>query len=356
MVVVATAGGLALAGPAAAAPFPQNNAAPQLQGPTPPQDGVTYSVKPGSWDGPPGQDVELSHQWLRCNGAGAGETCQPIAGATGTTYTLGAADTGVHVRVSETASCQVTSPLCEPASSYSAPTGTVLPDPLNEAPPQVSGTAAVGQLLSASVGFWRSPVSLAFGYQWIRCDAAGTACTPVPANAGPNFRPGAADAGARLRVVVRASNSRPRSAEVASAPTLPVAAAPAAKKKANPKRGARLLSPFPRIVIAGVVIRGAAELSEFTIRGPRGALVKLRCRGRGCPFRTRRLRMRARRVRVRSLERRWRPGALLEVNIGRSGFIGKFSRFRFRSGAVPGRRDLCLRPGAKKPSRCPRGA
>jgi len=154
--------------------------------------------------------------------------------------------------------------------------------------------------------------------------------------------------------VVTAANSRPSSAEAVSAPTAPVAAA--AKKKAKPKRGARLLSPFPRIIIAGVVSRGAAQLTEFTIRGPRGAQVNLRCKGRGCPFGTRRLRTRARRVRMRSLERRWRPGTVLEITIGRRGFIGKFSRFRFRAGNVPKRQDQCLPPGARKPRRCPHGA
>lgn len=349
MVVVLAA--LGLAGPAAAAPYPQNSAAPQLQGPTPPQDGVTYTVKPGKWTGPPGQSVQVTRQWLRCNAA-----CQAIAGATGTAYTLAAADAGARVRVRETASCQIATPVCSPASSDSAPTATVLRDPLNEGAPEISGTAQAGQLLSASVGFWRSPAPLRFAYQWIRCDAPGTACTQLPGATGPEFRPTAAEAGARLRVVVTAGNSRPRSAEAVSAPTVPLAAAPVKKKKkARRKRGARLLSPFPRIVIAGVVSRGAAQLTEFTIRGPRGALVKLRCVG-SCPFRTRSLRMRARRVRVRSLERRWRPGTVLEVTIGRRGFIGKFSRFRFRAGNVPRRQDQCLPPGAAKPRRCPRGA
>jgi hypothetical protein len=348
--VVAAAIALASAAPAAAAPFPENSAAPQIQGPTPPQDGLTYTVKQGSWTGPPGQSLQFSHQWLRCNAAGAG--CQTIAGAGDSSYTLTAADAGARVRVRETAACMVTTPVCAPASSDSAPTAPVLSDPFSEAAPEVSGTAQVGQVLNASVGFWRSPVQLLFGYQWIRCDAAGGACAQIPGATGPNFRIKTAQAGARLRAVVSASNSRPRSAQATSAPTLTVAAA--VKKKARRKRAARLLSPFPRIVIAGVVIGGVVELSEFTIRGPRGAIVKLRCRGRGCPLRTRRLRTRATRVRFHSLERAWRAGTVLDVTIGRRGFIGKFSRFSFRAGAVPRRQDRCLRPGATRPSRCPR--
>jgi hypothetical protein len=297
--------------------------------------------------------VQVSRQWLRCNTSGG--ACQAIPGATGTAYTLAAADAGTRLRVRETASCAITTPVCSPAASDSAPTATVLHDPFNAGAPEISGTAEAGQLLSASVGFWRSPAPLRFAYQWIRCDAGGTACTQLPGATGPELRPSSAEVGARLRVVVTAINSRPRSAEAASPATAPVAAAPAVKKKVKRKRGVRLLSPFPRIVIAGIVSRGAAQLTEFTIRGPRGARVIFRCRGRGCPFRLRRTRMRARTIRVRSLERRWRPGAVLEVTIGRPGFIGKFSRFRFRAGNVPRRQDQCLPPGAAKPRRCPRG-
>jgi hypothetical protein len=334
---------------AAIAPAPVNRAAPQVQGPSPPQDGQTLTAKPGEWDGPPG--MTFSYQWLRCDAAAA--ACGAIPGATATTYALGAADAGGRVKVRETATCQATTPLCQPKASDSGASAVILHDPSNDAAPQISGDARARQLLSASVGFWRSPAPLSFGYQWIRCDAAGTTCSNLPGAVGPNYRVLAADRGATLRVAITARNSRPRSGEAVSAPTLPVAAEPAAKKA--PRRGLRLLSPFPRIVIAGVITRGSAQLTEFTIRGPRGALVRVRCRGRHCPFKTRRLVMRGSRVRVRSLERVWRAGPLLEVTVTRPGFIGKFSRFRFRAGNAPRRQDLCIAPGAKKPRRCPRG-
>jgi hypothetical protein len=57
---------------------------------------------------------------------------------------------------------------------------------------------------------------------------------------------------------------------------------------------------------------------------------------------------------VPSLERVWAAGPVLEVTVTRRGFVGKFSRFRFRAGNVPRRQDLCLAPGAAKPTRCPR--
>jgi hypothetical protein len=298
--------------------------------------------------------MTIARQWLRCNTAAG--ACQPVAGATGTTYALGSADTGTRIRVRETATCAVTSPACQPVTSDSSPTATVLPDPNNEAAPQISGPAQVGQLLSASVGFWRSPFSLSFSYQWIRCDASGVTCSDLPGSTGPDYRVLPADTGATLRMVVTASNPRPRRRTSVSAPTLPIAAPPPPPvKKKTPKRGRlRLLSPFPRIVIAGLVSRSGAELTEFTVRGARGALIRVSCRGRGCPFRTRRLLMRGARVRIRSLERAWRAGPVLEVTVTRRGFIGKFSRFRFRAGNVPRRQDLCIAPGSARPSRCPR--
>src|SRR4051794_33497573 len=345
---------LAVAAPAnAVAPAPVQQAPPQLQGPSPPQDGLTYTAKAGQWDGPPG--MTISRQWLRCNSGGS--ACQGIAGATGTSYTLSAADVGARIRVRETARCAITSSVCQPADSDSSPTGVVLPDPNNEAAPQISGLAQVGQVLSASVGFWRSPAPLSFAYQWIRCDGAGTNCANLPGATAADYRIQPGELGANLRVVVTARNSRPRSGSAASAQTPAVVAAPApapVRRKKGAGRRLRLLSPFPRIVIAGLVSNRGVQLTEFTVRGPRGTLVRITCKGRGCPFRSKRLVARRSRVRVRSLERDWRAGPVLEVTVTRRGFIGKLSRFRFRSGNVPRRQDLCLKPGAKRPSRCPR--
>jgi hypothetical protein len=339
------------AGPAAAdvAPAPANHGPPQIQGPSPPQDGLSLTAKEGQWDGPPG--TTISRQWLRCGASGS--ACSAIPGATGPTYALGAADAGGRMRVRETATCPVTTPTCQPVASDSAPSGVILPDPHNEGTPQISGVAQVGQLLSASLGFWRSPAPLSFGYQWIRCDPAGTTCSNLPAAVGPDYRVVNADFGSTLRVVVTARNSRPRSAAAVSAPTLKVAA-PSVAKQAPRRRGLRLLSPFPRIVIAGEITRGSARLTEFTVRALRGAVVRVRCRGRHCPFKSKRLVMRRSRVRVRALERTWRAGPLLEVTVTKTGFIGKFSRFRFRAGNVPRRKDLCIAPGARRPTRCPR--
>jgi hypothetical protein len=58
-------------------------------------------------------------------------------------------------------------------------------------------------------------------------------------------------------------------------------------------------------------------------------------------------------VRVRSVERRLRRGAVIEVFVTAPGRIGKYTRFTIRSNAAPARRDLCLQPGKSKPVACP---
>jgi hypothetical protein len=77
--------------------------------------------------------------------------------------------------------------------------------PTNTRLPTVSGTAQLGQTLSAAPGAWSNPpVSIA--YQWQRCDASGAACVAIPGATGQTYNVGVADPGATLRVAVTASN------------------------------------------------------------------------------------------------------------------------------------------------------
>jgi hypothetical protein len=93
---------------------PQNVSAPTLSGS--PELGQTLNATSGEWtDGP----TSLSEQWARCNAAGYG--CSAIAGATGTTYTLTAADTGSSIRVQESAA----NADGEGPPATSAPTGAI---------------------------------------------------------------------------------------------------------------------------------------------------------------------------------------------------------------------------------------
>jgi hypothetical protein len=93
---------------------PQNTSLPAISG-TPAQ-GQTLSAAPGSWTNSP---TTFSYQWLRCDASGA--ACAPIAGQTGTTYTVGSADVGKTLAVSVTATNAVGS--SSPAQSQ--PTAVV---------------------------------------------------------------------------------------------------------------------------------------------------------------------------------------------------------------------------------------
>jgi hypothetical protein len=93
---------------------PQNVSAPALGGF--PELGQTLTAAPGEWSGGP---TSLSEQWARCNAAGYG--CSAIAGASGATYTLTAADAGSSIRVQES----VANAAGEGPPAASAPTGAV---------------------------------------------------------------------------------------------------------------------------------------------------------------------------------------------------------------------------------------
>lgn len=117
-----------------------------------------------------------------------------------------------------------------------------------------------------------------------------------------------------------------------------------------------MLSPFPVVRIRGVILRGSARLNLLSVKAPAGARVKVICHGRGCPKKKSlvlRVASGKSSVRVRSLERRLRSGAVIEVFVTAPGRIGKYTRFTIRSNAAPARRDLCLQPGKSKPVACP---
>jgi hypothetical protein len=122
-----------------------------------------------------------------------------------------------------------------------------------------------------------------------------------------------------------------------------------------PSPGAPLLSPFPIVRIRGQIVGGLVRISLLSVQAPRGARVVTRCQGRGCPrvVTTARIRSAASPLRVRSLERRYRPGTRLQVVVTKPGRIGKYVSFQMRRTAAPLRRDLCVGPRGTKPVRCP---
>lgn len=94
--------------------------------------------------------------------------------------------------------------------------------PVNTGPPSITGTAKVGQTLTASNGSWsNNPTD--YAYAWLRCNTSGAACISVPDGTQKSYTLSAADAGHQMRVRVTASNTDGSSA-AQSDPTATVVA------------------------------------------------------------------------------------------------------------------------------------
>lgn len=142
--------------------------------------GRVLTANPGAWG--PGT-VTFTYQWLR------GSTT--IAGATSATYTAGAADVGSTLSVDVTGS----QPGYTSATRSASTTATVSPGGLTAPIPVITGSALVGQVLTASVGTW-APAPVALSYVWLRDGAA------IPGATNPSYTVVAADLAKQLSVQV----------------------------------------------------------------------------------------------------------------------------------------------------------
>jgi hypothetical protein len=115
-----------------------------------------------------------------------------------------------------------------------------------------------------------------------------------------------------------------------------------------------LLSPSPVVRMLSRFTQGGTLIARFVVSVPRGATVTVRCRGRRCPYRRRRVRAKAGRVRFRGLERSLPSGTTIELFVRKPRTIGRYIRYRIRSGRPPARLDRCVRPGSRRPAPCPR--
>jgi hypothetical protein len=79
-------------------------------------------------------------------------------------------------------------------------------DPVNTAAPGVTGTARVGETLTAAKGVWTGTPTIAYDYRWRRCDDKGAHCATIAGATDATYKLDAADAGSTVRVVVLAGN------------------------------------------------------------------------------------------------------------------------------------------------------
>jgi PKD repeat protein len=246
-------------------------------------------------------------------------------------------------------------------------TVTVAPEQPRPAPPRASFTVSpaaphVGQTVT-----FRSTASADAGIQSQFWDLDGDGRFDDARGSSATF---AYDDVNTYTVALRVVDRRGRSAVafqdlvVTAAPGAGSAPAPAASPPTSQRRPSapasrrlapRMLVPFPKVRIKGAVFRRSVAIRRLTVLAPRGSRVRVKCRGRGCPRRgtARRASSGRRPLRLRRFERRLGFGAVIEVFVTSPRAIGKYTRFTVRRNAGPARRDLCLRPGARRPTRCP---
>ena len=174
---------------------PANLTAPSITGTASVSQELTAS--PGTWSYGPNT---YSYQWQDCNASGTG--CSNIPGATSPGYIVSSSDYGDTIEVSVTASNQGGS-----ASAESSPTAVVQDQaPVNTAAPAITGTAAVGQTLTASPGSWSGSQPITYRYQWNQC-ISWYGCQPIPGASGSTYTVGTAPVGQTVEVVVTADNT-----------------------------------------------------------------------------------------------------------------------------------------------------
>ena len=253
------AGGPATSAPTSAvtdpAPVPPTNTSPPTIGGSFVQGGTLYEGAAG-WSGA----MSITRQWYRCTSGGGG--CNAVAGATGTTYSLGAADVGHSIEVAETATNSAGT--TGPVFSAATPTIQAAPPnaPTNLAPPGITGTASVGQTLTETPGSWTGSPSIS--RQWYLCDSSGNNCSPVLGRTGTTFPLTADDAGLTVVVTETATNSG-GSASADSQPKGPIADATGVV----PTVGTTVsISTSPSTIVAGQAITLIANVTSSSATTP----------------------------------------------------------------------------------------
>jgi hypothetical protein len=252
--------------------------------------------------------------------------------------------------------------------------------------PTISGDPTPGFELTASAGDW-TPASATPSYDWLRCPASSTAplsdCNPVPGSCERRYTVRDADLGHRLRVRLTATEPGQPHAFGVSEPTdvvinktysidtpgdsgrtcvdvtstgpgqgtFTTGGQSGPGTTPAPDTSLPFIDPFPIVRIAGRFKGKHTKLTRVTVNAPRGARIRVACKGHGCPYRRKAIAVRL--VQVRALQRTYRPKATIEIRVTQPRKIGKYTRIQTRRGKAPLRIDRCLMPGKTRPVKCP---
>jgi hypothetical protein len=250
--------------------------------------------------------------------------------------------------------------------------------------PTIAGDPTPGSELIASTGNW-TPASATATYDWLRCPASGTVtdCSPVAGSCEQQYTVRDADLGHRLRVRLTATEpgqphafgiSEPTDVVITKTYSIPtpgdsgrtcVDVTPTGPGQGTftsggqtgpgttpaPDTSLKFIDPFPIVRIAGRFRGKRTKLTRVFVNAPRGARIRVACKGRGCPYQRKAIAVRL--IRVRALQRTYRPRATIEIRVTQPQKIGKYTRVRTRKGKAPLRIDRCLMPGKTRPVKCP---
>jgi hypothetical protein len=202
--------------------------------------GETLTVLTGAWAG---EGLTYSYQWERCEEGGEG--CSAISGATSDTYKLIEGDAGSELRVLVTASDGGGSTVV-PSSPVTVSAATLL----DVSAPSIAGEDEQRRTLSAEPGIWTGAGTIAYAYQWQRCNEKGEACADITGATESAYTSVAADVGDTLKVTVTASGSA-GTGSASSAPTPVITTQPTAPAnlsepsiEGNPTTGETLHAEF----------------------------------------------------------------------------------------------------------------
>jgi hypothetical protein len=161
-------------------------------------EGSAITASQGEWSG--AAPITYSYGWQRCDASG--NNCSGIAGADGSNYTLVRADVGNRVRGVVTASNTLGN-----TTAYSSLGGVVgsTREPVNTVLPLITGTPALNQTLSATVGSWSGASPFQYSYQWARGNAKG-GYDPIDRATQQTYKLTGDDVGHQLYVQVKAQN------------------------------------------------------------------------------------------------------------------------------------------------------
>jgi outer membrane protein assembly factor BamB len=173
---------------------PSNSVVPSVPGT--PVANAAVGADVGVWTALP---TSYTYQWSLCDAGGA--NCAAVStGGSGESYTPSAGDIGDTLELTVTA----TNASGTSSSVTSEPSSPIIePAPANQSAPSISGIAAVGQTLSASIGAWSGSPS-GYAYQWLRCQAT---CSAIAGATASSYVVAAGDAADKLEVEVIATNS-----------------------------------------------------------------------------------------------------------------------------------------------------